>query len=65
MARPKTIDPKKLVELFGSHVATAEFLGITKQAVGKWIRRRRPVPERHYIKLANKFPEQYGHLLRG
>lgn len=65
MARKKTVDPKHLVKLCGSNTATAQWLEVSKQAVGKWIRSGRPVPGRHHIAIANRFPKHYGHLLNG
>lgn len=65
MARKsKEVDPTELVKLFGTQTAAADYLGVTKQAVGKWIRRDMPVPGRHHIKIAHRFPKQYGHLIR-
>lgn len=65
MAKPKTVDPETLVSMFGNNTLAAEALGVSKQAVGKWRRSGRPVPQRHYIRIANLFPKKYGHLLYG
>lgn len=65
MAKRKRVDPTSLVKLFGSNVKTAKALGVSKQAVGKWILRQTFVPEKHHIRIANLFPVEYGHLLRG
>lgn len=62
----RTVEPGALIKLCGgTNTATAEAFGVTKQAVGKWLRSGRPVPQRHHIAIARRFPKQYGHLLNG
>ena len=65
---PRKLNPHKVLRHFTSQTDLAATLGVTQQAVSKmvreWDRHRRPLPDRHHIKLAHARPAAYGYLLQ-
>lgn len=63
----RRLNPHKVLRHFTSQADLAAVLDVTQQAVSKWLREwdrhKRPLPDRHHIKLAHARPEAFGYLL--
>lgn len=64
----RRLNPRAVLRLFDSQRHLATQLGVTQQAISKWLKKwdteRRGVPDEWHIKLAHLRPEKLGYLLQ-